>query len=70
LSKTTRYVIFDRDILIGKIQQGSQEIEYIPSGIVKNNYAPITSVDEKRSFSQYKSILQPNRHNFLFANLQ
>ncbi|KAL4120732.1 hypothetical protein QTP88_013368 [Uroleucon formosanum] len=59
-----------RDILIGKNQQGSLDIEFTPSDIVNMNYAPITSVDVKRSFSQYKSILRPNRRNFSFANLQ
>lgn len=59
-----------RDILIGKNQQGSLDIEFTPSGIVNTNYAPITSVDVERSFSQYKSILRPNRRNFSFSNLQ
>jgi hypothetical protein len=37
-SKTARYyVIFYRDILMGKIQQGSLEIEYTPSDIVNKN---------------------------------
>ncbi|KAL4136113.1 hypothetical protein QTP88_007679 [Uroleucon formosanum] len=59
-----------RNILIGKNQQGSLDIEFTPSDIVNMNYAPITSVDVERSFSQYKSILRPNRRNFSFANLQ
>lgn len=32
-------------------------------------YAPITSVDVERSFSQYKSILRSNRQSFLEKNL-
>ncbi|KAF0754913.1 DUF659 domain-containing protein, partial [Aphis craccivora] len=59
-----------RDILIGKNQQGSLDIEFTPSDIVNMNYAPITSVDVERSFSQYKNILRPNRRNFSFENLQ
>jgi hypothetical protein len=58
------------DILIEKIQQGSLEIEYTPSDIVNKNHAPITYVDAKLSFSQYKSILRPKSHIFLFVNLQ
>ena len=59
-----------RDILIGKNQQGSLDIEFTPSDIVNMNYAPITSVDVERYFSQYKSILRPNSRHFSFANLQ
>lgn len=33
------------------------------------NYAPITSVDVKRSFSMYKNILSDNRISFTIANL-
>lgn len=58
-----------RNILIGN-QQGSLDIEFTLSDIVNMNYAPNTSVDVERSFSQYKSIFRPNRRDFLFSNLQ
>lgn len=33
-------------------------------------FAPITSVDVKRSFSTYKALLADNRRSFLFENLR
>jgi hypothetical protein len=33
-------------------------------------YAPLTSCDVDRSFSQYKKILSDNRRSFLFKNLK
>lgn len=55
------------DILNGKNQQESQDIEFTPSDRVNMNYALITSVGVERSFSQYKSILRPNRRNFFIC---
>lgn len=53
-----------RDILIGKNQKGSLDIEIILSGIENINYTPITYVDVKRYFGQYKSILRSNCRSF------
>ncbi|KAF0685551.1 Uncharacterized protein FWK35_00027703, partial [Aphis craccivora] len=33
-------------------------------------FAPITSSDVERSFSLYKTLLEPNRRSFLFENLK
>jgi hypothetical protein len=39
------------------------------SKIVYFKYAPIVSVDVKRSFSMYKTLLADNRRKFKFENL-
>lgn len=58
-----------RDILKGKIQQESLDIEFNITDIVNMNYTPITSVDMEESFSSYnKSILRTNRRHFYYQN--
>lgn len=46
------------------------EIEYTPDDLCKFKYAPITSCEVERSFSQYKSMLRDNRRSFMFDNLK
>lgn len=43
---------------------------YTPTDIAAFKYAPMSSADAERVFSQYKSIFRQNRHNFLFENLR
>jgi len=45
-------------------------INLTPGQIVSLKYAPITSCDFERSFSQYKSILRSNRRSFVFKYLK
>jgi hypothetical protein len=52
---------------ICKILNGEADIDVDSDIIVKLKYAPITSVDVKRSFSAYKNILRDRRHNFTMA---
>jgi hypothetical protein len=52
---------------ICKILNGEADIDVDSDIIVKLKYAPITSVDVKRSFSAYKNILSDRRHNFTMA---
>lgn len=46
------------------------ESDATPADIVNFKYAPITSCDVERSFSQYKSLLRDNRRSFTFENLK
>ncbi|PSN38511.1 hypothetical protein C0J52_22137 [Blattella germanica] len=46
------------------------EIEYTAEDLCKFKYAPITSCEVERSFSQYKAILRDNRRSFIFENLK
>lgn len=60
------------NILSGKRESKLSDIKETLSleEIANFKYAPVTSVDVERSFSEYKSILRSNRESFVFSNLK
>lgn len=59
-------------IINGEYENEEEDIDInlTPGKIASFKYAPITSCDVERSFSQYKSILRSNRRSFIFENLK
>jgi len=60
-------------IINGKYEEEEEEdinINLTPGQIASFKYAPITSCDVERSFSQYKSILHSNRRSFVFEKIK
>ena len=55
-------------ILQGDTTADVQEIE--PIALSSFKFAPITSVDVKRSFSKYKTLLSDQRYNFTECNFE
>ncbi|PSN54448.1 hypothetical protein C0J52_06675 [Blattella germanica] len=57
---------------ISKILNGdnSVQVEMDPSVLLCFRFAPITSVDVERSFSQMKNVLNDRRHNMTVENLK
>lgn len=79
-----KYVIdknvgFHRIVKLNKILQGSAisspdlrdlKSKYAAAEIAAFQYAPLSSADVERVFSQYKNIFRDNRHGFSFENLK
>jgi hypothetical protein len=61
-----------RSIINGEYKEEEEDvnINLIPGQLASFKYAPITSYDVERSFSQYKFILHSNRRSFVFENLE
>jgi hypothetical protein len=66
---------FDKLVQISGLLRGEGELEpneeeFSLSDIARFKYAPVTSCDVERSFSQYKTVLADNRQSFRFDNLK
>lgn len=72
LSKNPGYnkLIQISDILKGDGHLDPNEEEFSLSDIANFKFAPVTSCDVERSFSQYKNVLAENRHSFKFEHLK
>jgi len=57
-------------ILNGESDEDNFSCNLTPGKMSLLKYAPTTSCDVKRSFSQYKAILRSNRRSFIFENLK
>jgi len=57
-------------ILNGESDEDNFSCNLTPRQISLLKYAPTTSCDVERSFSQYKAILRSNRRAFIFENLE
>ena len=58
---------------VAKVLEGSREAEGINmklEDVACFKYAPVTSVEEERTFSQLKYILSDRRHNLAPGNLK
>jgi len=58
--KTIKYI---ENIYYGITNEDTMELNLSPSELIAMMYAPITSYDENRSFSRYKSLMKPNRRS-------
>lgn len=56
-------------ILCGRLE-GDIDVPYSLAELCKFKYAPITSCDVEKLFSQYKALFRPNRKSFNFENLK
>jgi hypothetical protein len=67
--KTMKHI---SNILEGKATSRNNTIseELTADDMAHMKFAPLTSVDEERSFSRYKSILSDNGRRFLFDNIK
>ena len=57
-------------ILNGESDEDNFSCNLTPGQISLLKYAPTTSCDVERSFSQYKAIIRSNRRSFIFENLK
>lgn len=57
-------------ILNGESDEDNFSCNLTPGKISLLKYAPTTSCDVERSFSQYKAIIRSNRRSFIFENLK
>jgi hypothetical protein len=57
-------------LLSGEGVLDPNEEDFSLSDIANFKYAPVTSCDVERSFSQYKTVLACNRQSFVFENLK